>query len=402
MPLLFVTLPLMMLSLMPAAELDLGTSLIPVTGVMLLLRSLIEGHFAEAIRFVAPVIAITGACCWLAIRWAVRQFNNESVLFRESERWGLGAWMRQLHRDRGDTPSWAEASFCGVLLLLLMRFFAPLVISVPQNWMAFAITTVVTLVAFVAAPAMIMALMLTRSPRQTLLLNLPSPLALLLSATLAITIHPVGMGLSHVVSELYPLSPAIEAHARSLQGIIDQAPGLGAVLLVLALVPAICEELAFRGFILSGMKRLGHHWTAIVGSALFFGATHAFVQQSLTAFALGVVIGYVAVHTRSLLPGLAFHFVYNSLSLLVGTPESQVPQWASRWTWLCWYEEGAFGYRWPAVLIGAVLSGAILWYLRQVSEEAERASRPETLSHGEPVVAGLRPDDRPLEASRLA
>ncbi|MGE3779620.1 MAG: ABC transporter permease subunit/CPBP intramembrane protease, partial [Pirellulaceae bacterium] len=280
MPLLFVTLPLMMLSLMPTTELDLGTSLIPVTGVMLLLRALIEGHFGEAVRFVVPVMAITSVCCWMAIGWAVRQFNSESVLFRESERWGLAVWMRQLRRDRGATPSLAEALFCGVLLLLLMRFFAPLVVEVPHSWSGFAVTTVVTLMAFVATPAMMMALMLTRSPQQTLLLRLPSPAALLIATLLAFAVHPVGLLLSHAISELYPLSPAIESHARSLTGILDQAPHFAAVLIVLALVPAVCEELAFRGFILSGMRHVGNKWTAIAGSALFFGATHAFVQQS--------------------------------------------------------------------------------------------------------------------------
>ena len=45
MPLLLITLPLMMLPLLPTAELDLGTSLIPVTGVMLLLRALIEEQY---------------------------------------------------------------------------------------------------------------------------------------------------------------------------------------------------------------------------------------------------------------------------------------------------------------------------------------------------------------------
>ncbi|MGE0760660.1 MAG: ABC transporter permease subunit/CPBP intramembrane protease, partial [Pirellulaceae bacterium] len=277
MPLLFVTLPLMMLSLMPTTELDLGTSLIPVTGVMLLLRALIEGHFGEAVRFVVPVMAITSVCCWMAIGWAVRQFNSESVLFRESERWGLAVWMRQLRRDRGATPSLAEALFCGVLLLLLMRFFAPLVVEVPHSWSGFAVTTVVTLMAFVATPAMMMALMLTRSPQQTLLLRLPSPAALLIATLLAFAVHPVGLLLSHAISELYPLSPAIESHARSLTGILDQAPHFAAVLIVLALVPAVCEELAFRGFILSGMRHVGNKWTAIAGSALFFGATHAFV-----------------------------------------------------------------------------------------------------------------------------
>ncbi len=47
MPLLAVIMPLMMLPMAPGAELDLGNSLIPVTGVVLLLRSLVQGNYAE-------------------------------------------------------------------------------------------------------------------------------------------------------------------------------------------------------------------------------------------------------------------------------------------------------------------------------------------------------------------
>lgn len=370
MPILFVTLPLMMLSLMPTAELDLGSSLIPVTGVMLLLRSVIEGQYLESLRFVLPVTVVTAVCCWLAISWAVRQFNNESVLFRESERWGLGVWMRHLLRDRRDTPSAAEAVFCGVLLLLFMRFFAPLFIKMPHDWPSFAVTTTVTLVAFVATPALIMALILTRSPKQTLLLRRPPASGLLMAVVLAFAIHPAAVALGQIVSRLYPLSPAIEGHVKALQSIFDQAPHIAAILIVLAFVPAVCEEIAFRGFILSGLRQVGSKWTAIVGSAVLFGATHAFVQQSLTATALGVVLAYLAVQTRSLLPGLAFHFVYNSLSLLLGTVVAEFVARNGSLKWLFSEDDGSLLYRTPFVLLSIVASGAILYCMRGWSAES--------------------------------
>jgi sodium transport system permease protein len=386
MPVLFVTLPLMMLSLMPTAELDLGTSLIPVTGVMLLLRSMIEGHYWESLRFALPVVVITGVCCWLAIGWAVRQFNNESVLFRESERWGLGIWMKHLLRDRADNPSLAESLFCGVLLLLLMRFFAPLFMSVPHDWRSFTVTTTVTLIAFVAAPALIMSLILTRSPRDTLLLRLPSVKSICLAALLAVVIHPTGVAVSQVVSNLYPLSPAIEVHVKGLQAIFQQAPNFVAVLAVLAFVPAVCEELAFRGFILSGMRQLGNKWTAIIGSAAFFGATHAFVQQSLSACALGVVLAYIAVHTRSLLPGLTFHFMYNALSLTLGIFGAEYVTNGNKLRWLLSDEEGSLIYHWPIVAFSLIVSGVILWALRG-SPERQRALPPDP-----PIQLDERPE----------
>ena len=78
------------------------------------------------------------------------------------------------------------------------------------------------------------------------------------------------------------------------------APGLWQMILLLAVLPAVCEELAFRGFILSGFRHLGHKWRAIVYSALFFGLTHSVLQQSMVACVLGLVLGYLAVQSGSL------------------------------------------------------------------------------------------------------
>jgi len=56
------------------------------------------------------------------MRWAVDQFNKESVLFRESERWDFRLWLRHLWRDRGPTPTVGMAVLCGVLILSVQFF----------------------------------------------------------------------------------------------------------------------------------------------------------------------------------------------------------------------------------------------------------------------------------------
>jgi sodium transport system permease protein len=244
----------------------------------------------------------------------------------------------------------------------------------------------VTLVAFVATPALIMTLILTRSPRKTLLLTMPAPASWLLAAILAVVIHPLGTALGQLVSHLYPLSPTIQAHANNLQAMIGNSSSFLGVMLVLALAPAICEELAFRGFILSGMMNLRGKWKAIIGSAVFFGATHAFVQQSLTACALGIVIGYLAVQTRSLLPGLTFHFVYNSLLLYLGLQELDA-HWAARLNWLVEIDNGSVAYRWPAIALSFVGSAAILWCFGQESENTQESLPSPTRPASEAAVS---------------
>jgi len=368
-PLLLCSTPLMVLPVLPAAELDLGTSLIPVSGVMLLLRRLIEGEHLEALKYALPVVAVTAGCCLLAIRWAVEQFNNEHVLFRESERFELGRWLLHLVRDRSETPSAAEAVLCGVLLLLI-RFFASFLLPLPSGWNAFAVTTVIVQLAMIATPALMMALILTRSPGRTLLLQMPAPAALPAAVLLAVMLHPLATVLREAVQILYPLSPQTLSQLAPIQQAIEQAPGLLSLILVLALVPAFCEELAFRGFILSGLRHMGSKWGAIILSSVLFGVTHGLLQQSLTAFAMGVVIGYVVVQTGSLLPAILFHMVHNGLGILASRMTVETVRATPATQWLLRQSGDHYVYDWPVLLVCGILAALLLQWFRQLPYQA--------------------------------
>ena len=281
MPMMLVVMPLTILPMAPGVELNIGNSLIPITGVILLLRSMLEGNYLEALPYIPLVVVVTLGCCWMAIRWATEQFNSESVLFRESERWGVGMWLKHLLRDREATPSFSEAMFCGVLILLI-RFFISFSVAVPRTFADFVALVSVTQLVVIATPALLMTVMLTRSPAKTLLLRRPPMLAPIAAVVLAIVLHPFVNLFQVVVNRIYPINEGI---ARQLDQLMIGSGGLWSMLLVIAVLPAVCEELAFRGFILSGLRRVGHKWTAIVISSIFFAATHAIFQQSLVAFA---------------------------------------------------------------------------------------------------------------------
>ncbi len=381
MPVLMITLPLMMLPMMPTTELDLGMTLIPVTGVMLLLQALIEGQYIEALRFVVPVMVVTSICCLLAMRWAIGQFNKESVLFRESEQWGLGIWLRSLVRDRRDTPSLSAAMLCGVLLLLI-RFFASFLFEMPTTWEGFALTTVISLVAFIAIPAVIMSVLLTRSPIKTLLLRSARFDATAMAALLALALHPANVAMGLLVQKVYPYSVDIMVQLKSFESVINGAPNLWALILVLAVTPAICEEIAFRGFILSGMRHMGHKWVAILVTSVFFGAAHMILQQSLTACLVGMVLGYLAIQTGSLWPSIAYHLTHNSLSMVMAIC---VPKLLETYPGLSiLFSDGEAGtlYQWPAIAIGLVFGvGLLNWFRNLPYEHTKEESLQEALDH---------------------
>ncbi|MEX2113345.1 MAG: ABC transporter permease subunit/CPBP intramembrane protease [Pirellulales bacterium] len=379
MPLVLVTMPLMILPMSPGVELNVGNSLIPITGVVLLLRTMLEGDYVTALPYVPLVTAVTLGCCWMSIRWATDQFNKESVLFRESERWGVGLWIRHLLRDREATPSFSEAMFCGIVILMI-RFFLSFAMKAPQTFAEFASLVAVTQLVVVATPALLMTIMLTRSPKQTLQLRWPRWGAMAAAVLLAVALHPAINLLQTVISRLYPLNAEV---VRQLDQLFEAPGSLAMMVLVIAIVPAVCEELAFRGFVLSGLRHVGHKWTAIVISSIFFAATHAIFQQSLVAFALGLVLGFLAIQSGSILPAILFHITHNSLGILLKNVSESL---ADKGHWLHWLARDAAAdeplYRWPVVLVSLAASTAILfWFHRLPYAKTREESLQEAIDH---------------------
>jgi sodium transport system permease protein len=383
MPLVLITMPLMVLPMAPGVELTLGVSLIPVTGVILLLRTMLEGNTVQALPYAAPVIGVTLLCCLLAIRWAVDQFNQESVLFREGERFDLRLWMRHLVRDRQPTPSVSEAVSCFVIILLV-QFFMNMALPPPRLdvFEELVDRIFVGLVVMIALPALLMTILFTSSERETLLLRRPVALAAVPAAVLlAAAVHPLAHSLQFVVQSLYPPSEAAAAHARSLIETLTENRSPWVYLALLAALPAVCEELAFRGFILSGLRHLGHKWWAIGLSAVFFGIAHGLLQQSIMASLLGVLLGYVAVQSGSIWPCMLFHVTHNTLILLSSKITIDVAA-VTRHPELGWLvkpfegADGGYVYAWPPIVAGAV---AAAWLLRWMHQLPYTRSREEQL-----------------------
>ena len=170
-----------------------------------------------------------------------------------------------------------EALLCGVILLVI-RFYAMSSMKPQDSFAGFAVSTAVIQIALIATPAMLMAVMLTSSPRRTLLLNKPALLTLPAAVLLAVALHPGVLALRELVMEVFPMPSAqMEQINEMFAKVQADAPNVWMFLLIVAVLPAFCEEIAFRGFILSGLRHLGHKWQAIVISSIFFGVAHMMI-----------------------------------------------------------------------------------------------------------------------------
>ncbi len=365
MPLLLITMPLVVLPMSPGVELSLGTSLIPITGIVLVLRNVLEGDYAQALLYSPVVAAVTAAACAMAIRWAIEQFNSESVLFRECERLDLGLWVRRLLRERRPTPTVAAAVCCAVLILLV-QFFLSISSSMPDDFAGFVRSIMTSQFAVILAPALLMTLFFTSSLRQTLLLKRPHWLAVPAAVALAIVLHPTATVLQSAVRQLYPVSENVRPALEKMSALLTTAD-FWPLLLVIAVLPAVCEELAFRGFILSGFRGLGNRWRAIVCTSLLFGLTHGVLQQSLLASLLGAILAYLAIQSGSILPGMAFHMCHNGLAVANCriTPDIIPPNWPLLRAVVAPASDGGCAFTTPAVVAGAMAAFLILaWFSR--------------------------------------
>src|SRR5262249_4792921 len=133
---------------------------------------------------------------------------------------------------------------------------------------------------------------------------------------LACLILPPLSDLTLIVLRQFPLlkelldqrQPMIEELRSIREGSLDS---WWQYILVYALLAAMCEEIAFRGFILTGLRQRFNAWTAILISSLLFALYHMNVFQALPAFVLGVVLAILTVRSESVLPSMLLHFLNN-------------------------------------------------------------------------------------------
>lgn len=83
-----------------------------------------------------------------------------------------------------------------------------------------------------------------------------------------------------------------------------------------ALLPALVEELVFRGWLLSALRPFGER-RALLLSALIFGLMHGNLTQVPFALLLGLLFGFLALRTGRLWLGMAIHLLNNAMSVLL-------------------------------------------------------------------------------------
>ena len=388
-PLITVTIGLAMFAASPLVDMAPFYAVMPVVGPALLLKALLSPGTVEGLVWYLPVVlAFSTLYSVLALWWAKYQFNSEDILFREAEQFELGLWLRQLVTERGPTPSIAEAGVCFFILMSLNLAGQTVLRPLFSNDVAQSLMTVAVMqqTLLIALPAVLMGAFLTADIRRTFLLFGPKWKYLAAAVVLPLVLHPLTVELGGFLSEHFFL-PLPESFVKGLEAMTDSSVPLAASLGVLALTPAICEELAFRGFLLTGLSSKKQVWGGILVSSLCFGLIHMIPQQIFNATLLGIVIALIAVRSGSLLPGVVFHLLYNGLQVVRARlgEETIVGLDGS----VAVFQDGAIRYGWGTLCgCGAIAAGVLIWLVRQPLHERFALTPP---VKDQPLATTFRP-----------
>jgi sodium transport system permease protein len=333
-PVQFAMLIPIYLPLIPGIPLSYPVALVPVGGIAGLFRALMSGGAPPGPAAVAVLAMVAYAL--LALRFAANAFGREEVLFGSGGEDALG-WRARLARWKASSeevprPAAALAFVAGVALLY---FYVGVRLQLTDLESGLLLSQYLLL----ALPAVLLVWLGPYRARPALGLRAASPRAFAAAILIIGGAIPVGWAIAWLQSLVLDVPPEfLKGMSRFMTA--DTPARFVRLLVLVAVTPAICEELVFRGVLLRGLANGLTRWRAVLGSAAIFAAFHLSLEtviRFLPTFWLGVLIAHVAWNTRSIVPGMVMHFLNNGAVLaLVSAPALRPyaigpdgrPQWA--------------------------------------------------------------------------
>lgn len=136
--------------------------------------------------------------------------------------------------------------------------------------------------------------------------------------TLFVPVLLVVPGLSFLAGLLNLLVQSVLPMSAEEEAMFSDMLEIGAIPIFFGCVAApLLEEMLFRGVILRSFLHQYSRKESILWSALIFGLAHLNAYQFVTAFILGIVLGWLYERTRSLWPSILLHAAFNAYVTLI-------------------------------------------------------------------------------------
>ena len=310
------------IGILPGTRLEGPLLIMPVTNIVLLSRDLFTGRFdANAILW---VMLSTTLYAGAAVAVAAKLFGQEAVLFSDSGSIKT-IFQRKFFKPKS-LPTAAQAFFLVAFVFSANFFVQRSLLTTPgvagTIWFWWGVAAI--LVVLFALLPMGAARYLRIRVRTAFGLARPRPLVMMAAVCFGLSTWVLGQAWFGFQSSWLPMPPEMEQAYAQMEAMLGDI-NVWAMVFFLALVPAVCEELFFRGYALNGLRGSLGRWGAILVVAVAFGANHHSIHRIIMTTGLGVLLGLLAIQGRSIWPALLAHLMHNGLNVLCSHEDALQP-----------------------------------------------------------------------------
>lgn len=317
-------------AVLPGLSLRSAIVLVPIANASVATREVLAGRF-DWLMLAVVVLVDLGLGLWLA-RAATRILHEERLISpaaQDSEELRGGRPAFERHVWRWVLGAWA------VFMLIGLNF----------GELDIRLQLVINLLVIMLGTSILVARRYRLDLRRAWSLRRPPRVAWLAVLVGVPSAAVVGHGVFRLSGLVFPVPPRVlETFGDTL---LPESVPVWQLLVMMTLLPGICEEIFFRGMLLHGLRRRlsGPALCLVVG--LVFGFFHVALFRILPTGFLGVVLAAVTLWTGSIFPAMAWHALNNLLGLGLGLMEvdaTALPVWG-----------------WVLAIAGLALSLGLVW-----------------------------------------
>lgn len=304
-PLMLVVMLTGYIGFIPNIELNAITAVIPVANVCLLIKNLLV--FKYDFTSIMLVLLSNIIYALVAVWFLAKIYNSESILFGESMS-GMKLFERRKNLKKGGFPSIQESLLVWVAALLLMVYVGGLM-SLSQPLMGVIIPQL-----FIGGLPILACIYIKGDAGKIFGLHVPKAKDIAGAVILLIGAASSAMLINNVLSIW--LADSSESLSEEYEILLDGVPFALAVPLI-ALTPAVCEEIMFRGYLFAAFRQKMSILRAILFVSILFGISHMSLAQLVPTAMLGVAMAYARYKADSIAVSSLMHFLNNSFSVFI-------------------------------------------------------------------------------------
>ncbi|MBQ8952008.1 MAG: CPBP family intramembrane metalloprotease [Eubacterium sp.] len=292
------------IAFIPNIELDRKMALVPVANICLLIKNIL--NFKYEMEIVALVLLSNIIYAILAVLFLGRVYNSEGILFDEG-RSGIQLFEKRSNMKKGGVPTTGDAWFLVCIVFMAVIYIGSLL---QLKWGFGGVAGIQLMILLIP---LLFVIYTKRSVKETYSFKKPTVTVFFGGVLLVFGTLFLGILLTVFTSMLFPA----DAETAS-EGIDTTLSGHGFLitLFVVALMPAICEEMMFRGFIFSAFRKKYKITAAILLVAVLFGVYHMSVVRFFTTALLGAALAITVYYSGSIFPAMLMHFCNNGVAVL--------------------------------------------------------------------------------------